>query len=305
MLRHAILCSVTFLAFFIAGCGKRQPEVVLYTSQDQVFAEPILKKFTEQTGIKVQTVFDSEAVKTVGLANRLLAEAKHPRCDVWWSNEEMRTAQLAARDVFDETHGFIAFGYRSRRLVVNTNLVPLSNAPALLVELTNAQWHGKVALAYPMFGSTSAHFVALRDFWGARPWEVWCRALAANKPFLVDGNSVVVKLVGRGEAAIGLTDSDDIMAGQREGMPIAAAALTPEFLLIPNTTAIIRGAPHREAALELFTYLQSAAVSDALVAAGALEGAAARPALSLTVGWHQVVADIDPATEKMKQIFLR
>ena len=29
----------------------------------------------------------SEAVKTVGLANRLLAEMNHPQCDVWWSNE--------------------------------------------------------------------------------------------------------------------------------------------------------------------------------------------------------------------------
>ena len=38
--------------------------------------------------------------------------------------------------------------------------------------------------------------------------------MAANKPFLVDGNSVVVKLVGKGEAWVGLTDSDDIADGQ-------------------------------------------------------------------------------------------
>ncbi len=52
--------------------------------------------FEKETGIKVKAVYDSEAVKTVGLANRLLAERSHPQCDVFWGNEEMRTRQLAA-----------------------------------------------------------------------------------------------------------------------------------------------------------------------------------------------------------------
>ena len=78
----------------------------------------------------------------------------------------------------------------------------------------------------PQFGTTATHFHALRQHWGDARWEAWCRALAANKPFLVDGNSVVVKMVGRGEAWIGLTDSDDIAAGQAEGLPIAALPMT-------------------------------------------------------------------------------
>src|SRR5678816_3851439 len=79
----------------------KSSSVVIYTSQDQQFAEPILTEFTRQTGIKVSAVYDSEAVKTVGLANRLLAESSHPQCDVWWSNEALRTRQLAKRGVFD------------------------------------------------------------------------------------------------------------------------------------------------------------------------------------------------------------
>ena len=57
----------------------QQNTVVVYCAQDQVFAEPIFKEFTEQTHIKVRPAFDSEAVKTVGLANRLLAERTHPQ----------------------------------------------------------------------------------------------------------------------------------------------------------------------------------------------------------------------------------
>ena len=63
-------------------------EVVIYTSQDQVYAEPILKEFEQQTGMKVLAVFDSESVKTFGLVNRLIAEKDRPQCDLFWNNEE-------------------------------------------------------------------------------------------------------------------------------------------------------------------------------------------------------------------------
>ena len=139
---------------------------------------------SKQTGIKVRAVYDSEAVKTVGLANRLLAERSHPQCDVFWGNEELRTRQLAAQDVFRETNGWAAFGYRSRRIVINTNQLSLAAAPRSLLELTNDAWRGKVALAYPQFGTTATHFHALRQHWGDERWQAWCRALAANKPLL-------------------------------------------------------------------------------------------------------------------------
>ncbi len=73
----------------------------------------------------------------------------------------------------------------------------------------------------------------------------WCRGLNSNKPFLVDGNSAVVKQVARGEAWIGLTDSDDIAAEQSEGSPVIAMPMTEETLLIPNTMAILQGARTR------------------------------------------------------------
>ena len=81
-------------------------EVIAYCAQDQAYAEPIFRDFEKETGIKVRPVYDSEAVKTVALASRLLAERNHPQCDVFWGNEEMRTRQLAARGVFRETNGW-------------------------------------------------------------------------------------------------------------------------------------------------------------------------------------------------------
>jgi iron(III) transport system substrate-binding protein len=281
--------------------------VVVYCAQDQEYAQPIFSEFEKETGIKVLPVFDNEAAKTVGLANRLVAERKHPVCDVFWGNEEMRTRQLAELNVFRETNGWAEFGYRSRRIVINTTKLALEKAPRSLLEFTNAAWRGKFAVAYPLSGTTATHFQALRQHWGQAAWESWCRGLAQNKPFLVDGNSVVVRIVGTGEAWIGLTDSDDIAAGQREGFPVAALEMNDETLLIPNTAAVIRSAPHPREAEQIFAFLQRRQITDRLVAANALEGVTPTQiaAATLHVNWEPLLRDLKPATSKLSETFLR
>ena len=302
-----LVCLAATLLPTLNHFSKRPSHVVAYVAQDQVYAEPIFGAFEKETGIKVKPVFDSEAVKTVGLANRLLAEKEHPQCDLFWGNEEMRTRLLAAKGVFREPNGWAAFGYRSRRLVINTNRLSISSAPHSLLELTNSNWRGKVALAFPQFGTTGAHFCALRQHWGDAAWESWCRALAANKPFLVDGNSVVVKLVAQGEAWVGMTDSDDIADGQREGLPVAPLTMNEETLLIPNTVALTRGAPHLGAAQQLFDFLQRPEIVKQLVAAYALEGISMGEVKepTLKVNWGELLKDLETTTAKLNAIFLR
>ncbi len=351
-----LVAALVALLLSALGCSRTAAtdEVVIYAAQDQVYAEPILQQFEKETGIKVKAVYDSEAVKTVGLANRLIAERDHPQCDVFWGNEEMRTRQLAAQNVFRETNGWAAFGYRSRRIVINTNFVvaagilpavepgfqpggksiasnernvisadsalstigpgskmPPSTAGRMptatsLLELTNETWRGKVALAFPQFGTTATHFHALKQLWGETNWLAWCRALAANKPFVVDGNSVVVKFVTRGEAWIGLTDSDDIAAAQREGAPLTALPLDADSLLIPNTVAVIRNAPHPANAQKLFEYLQRREVAEKLVQANALENAADAPdTTAMKPDWNMLLRDLETTTKQLNEIFLR
>jgi iron(III) transport system substrate-binding protein len=308
-LRATLFSLLACWAFFAAGCGKNESSiVVVYTSQDEVFAEPIFREFEAETGIQVQPVYDSEAVKTVGLVNRLLTEQSHPQCDVFWNNEEFRTRQLAARGVFREANGWTHLGYRTRRIVVNTNFLPLANAPRTFSDITNTAWRGKAALAYPMFGTTATHFLALRQLWGDDAWQRWCRALTNNQPLLVDGNSVVVKQVARGEAWFGFTDSDDIAGAQREGSPVAALPVTDETLFVPNTAGVIRNCPHPEAAQRLFAFLSEPKVSQKLVELRALEGATldpARVATGLKVDWDALLRDLDAATKETEHIFMR
>jgi len=136
----------------------------------------------------------------------------------------------------------------SRRIAVQYNKVSLAAAPHSLTELTNATWRGKVALAYPLLRTTATHFLALRQCWSEERCGIGVARFQRNRTFLVDGNSVSAKLVAKGEAWIGLTDSDDIAAEQREGASIVPLAADGRIASDPETVAVVRGARHQQAA---------------------------------------------------------
>ena len=308
-------CSVALVLLlclaFITGCGERPSgSVTLYCSQDQPFAEGLLADFTRDTGIEVRVLYDSEATKTVGLANRLIAEKAHPRADLFWANEAMRVRQLEAAGVFGTNQmapgqpAWEAFGRRTRRLVVASSSPP-GGRPRSLVELTNARWHGRVALALPLFGTTSTHFHALRARWGRERFEAWCRALAAGRPFLEDGNAAVVRRVARGEAWVGLTDSDDIRLARAEGLDVEALGVESDMIAIPNVVALVAPAAEGAPARRLAVHLASAGVRARLVASGALDAEAATGWGGFEPDWGAVLRDLVPATRWMEEVFRR
>ncbi len=86
---YAILLAILILCPIVSCNRAGVKEVVVYTSVDQIFSEPILTDFERETGIRVRAVYDVEASKTTGLVNRLLAEKDRPKADVFW-NSEMR-----------------------------------------------------------------------------------------------------------------------------------------------------------------------------------------------------------------------
>jgi len=97
-----LICFILISLVFVC-CSKQQPatqqEVVVYTSLDKVFSQPILGEFERKTGIKVKSVYDSEATKTTGLVNRLIAEKANPRADIFWNSETGRTIVLKQKGV--------------------------------------------------------------------------------------------------------------------------------------------------------------------------------------------------------------
>jgi iron(III) transport system substrate-binding protein len=254
------------LGLFALSCGPSAPHVAVYASVDQIYALEVFQAFTRETGIAVRPVFDAEENKTLGLVHRLVAEKGSPRADVFWSGEAARTALLkekgvlepyrspAAADIAagwrDPDGAWTGFAARARVIVYHTKSV--QDPPRTFEALADPGW--KVAIANPAFGTTAAHVAALAQARGEEPTLRWLAALKANGARVVGGNSHVRDLVARGDCAVGLTDSDDVWVGKDRGDPIEM--LVPEDALhIPNTVALVRGAPRPDAATRFIDFL--------------------------------------------------
>jgi len=60
-----LICSI----LIIASCGDNANQVVVYTSVDQIFSEPVLKDFESSSGITVKVVYDTEETKSTGVGS--------------------------------------------------------------------------------------------------------------------------------------------------------------------------------------------------------------------------------------------
>lgn len=272
------LCCL-FLVSLLTSCKKQNSatnEVVLYCSVDQEFAEPIIKQFEERTGIKVLDRYDTEASKTVGLVNRLKAESSNPIADIFWSGEIFYTIRLADEGLLapyeseqtkdwpelfkDNLNRWYAFGMRARVIAYNTNKVSEQDAPKSLEDCLNSKWKGRIVMATPTFGTTGGDVASWFAHYGNERAIEILKGLKANDIRLVSGNSTAVKMVNTGQADICFTDTDDVYAAQRNGNPVAFNYLRQGEkgpLVIPNTVALIKNAPHPEAAKKLLDFILS------------------------------------------------
>ena len=264
-MHRPIHLALLALALIGSGCG-RQPDLVVYCSLDQEFAEPLVQRFAKESGLEVRAEFDVEAAKTVGLVARLREEAQNPRCDVFWNNEVAHTAALATDGLLeaydspsaaeipaqfrDPGKRWTGFAARARILIVNTKACDPHSITSMW-DLVDAKWSGKAGMAKPLTGTTMSHTAALYLVLGAeKADEYLTRIQAASQSGainLTNGNASVARLVGDGELAFGWTDTDDFAVAKERGAPVAAVYPDAQgcgTLLLPTAVAIVKGAPH-------------------------------------------------------------
>lgn len=283
--KHA--CGGLLLLLILAGCGRPEAEqVVVYVSVDQPHAEPVLADFEARTGITPLAVYDIEANKTVGLANRLLAERARPRADVFWNGEFVQTLRLKREGVL-ERYEFPAAASRPAAYVDPdrywTGLAPRcrvwiapaeSNLPEelSLLDLPDlALDPRRIVMARPQFGTSATHAAALYAALGRDAGRGLYRRLVDRGIRFVDGNATVRDLVVAGEADLGLTDSDDALGALRQNPAVRVWAADQGGLgtfVVPGTVAMVRGGPHPEQAAALIRYLASGEAEALLLASG-------------------------------------
>lgn len=245
MKKIIILIMLVLLYLTLCACSQKEyKEVVIYTSVDQVYSEPILKAFEEKTGIKVKALYDIEAQKTTGLATRLEAEKENPQADVFWNGEFTKTISLMEKGVLSD---YISFGGRARVLLVNTNKIEPKDYPKTLDDILNDKYDpSTIAIARPLFGTTFSQACAIYAERGDEEGKVFFEKVNAKGIRIVEGNSVVRDLVVSGEITMGLTDTDDAYDAIKKEKPVQMVFLdqgTEEMgtLITPNTVAKVSG----------------------------------------------------------------
>ncbi len=338
--RLLLRCVAAVVALtFLGGCESDSKRVVLYCAQDKEFAEGVLAQFRDRTGLAAIPKFDTEANKSVSLVNELEADKDRPRCDVFWNNEPLSTIRLRREGLLepydspsaaaypakdrDKDHYWTMFANRARVLLVNTDqLKEEADRPKGLLELTEPKWRSRVVMAKPQAGTSATQAACLFEVLGPEKAKKYYVDLMNNGVQITKGNKQAAEAVGKGEAAVAVTDTDDSLEEIKAGSHVAI--IFPDrdevtgsrmgTLFLPNSVSIIRGCPNPDGAKKLVDFLLSADVEKQL-AEGPSHQIPLNPDVKATLpeaiqGWrtaHPMAVDFEKAADQWDeaQRFLR
>ena len=256
--------------------------LVVYCAHDSVFAESIIRRFEQDTGVTVHVRYDEEANKSLGLTNLLFAEKAQPRCDVFWNNQTLGTIRLKNEGILaecdeslfqriptqfkDPDNQWAGFAARLRVFIVNTEKMQ-QPTEELIAEALKADSLSSVAIAIPLFGTTLSHYTILCDQMGLDGLKKWHQSLHDRGIREARGNGAVKDLVAEGACEFGFTDTDDAFAAVDAGKPVTMLPVrldNGKTICLPNSVAMIRNCPHPDEAQKFIQFLLSEEVEIAL-----------------------------------------
>lgn len=283
-----IPCRLALAVLLAVVACRDEPDVTLYVALDQEHSAQLVRRFEQESGLRVRARYDQEASKTVGLVSAILEEQARPRCDVFWNNELAHTVRLQQKGALQAYaahsggsipeqwkdgagfwHGFAA---RARVLIVNRQLLPDPALwPTSTWDLIDPKWKGRCGVARPLTGTTLTHFTALRFALGEPEFARLLDGIFANEVVLLQSNGATMRQVAEGRLAWAFTDTDDYHVALGKGHPVGVVFPDQQdgglgTMLIPNSVAIVKGAPHPEAAKKLVEWIL-AEPTEALLAA--------------------------------------
>jgi iron(III) transport system substrate-binding protein len=252
-------------ARLLAG-ARREGIVVLYTSLNTQDSVPLTNAFEKKYGVETQ-LWRSASERVV---QRAVAEARAGRftCDVLETNGPEMEAMYRERllDEFLSPHfsdlppaafpkhrHYVADRFNFFTIGYNTRLVKPEEVPGSYADLLHPRFAGRIGLEagdVDWFGAMVKHM-------GEANGLAFFRKLAAGKPQIRSGHTLVGQLVASGEIplAANIYNHNAERVAVR-GAPIRWKALTPTFGR-PNAVGVARRAPHPHAALLFADFLLS------------------------------------------------
>jgi iron(III) transport system substrate-binding protein len=248
--------------------------LIVYSGRKEKAIKPVVEAFTKHTGIPV----DLKVGKTSGLANEIRMERANPRGDLFVSTEGGIMEILAGEGLLDPylspatkavpedfrnaTGAWTGISGRARIILYNKNLVGEKDIPQSVFELTNPKWKGKIAIAGTRERTSLAWVSTLVAVKGEAFTRDYVKGLHANGLRILTDNTEVWQGVGRGEFAVGLTNSPNYYLAKKMGLPVGVVYPDqgPEGIGTPisaNAAAVIKGGKNPEAARKFIDFLLS------------------------------------------------
>jgi iron(III) transport system substrate-binding protein len=268
----------TAIAFNPAA--QAQGEVNIYSYRQPQLIDPLLKTFTDKTGIKTNVVFAS-----AGLNERLAAEGQNSPADLLFTVDAGRLSE--AKDA-DLTQPVISqaltkaiptqfrdpdnhwFGLTMRSRVVYAAKDRVKQDAITYEELTDPKWKGKICIRSGQHVYNTSLFATIIAHKGEAFAEQWLRGLKANlaqKPAGGDREQARDIYSGKCDLALGNTYYMALMM-QNEKNPEQKEWAKSIKVLFPNANdrgshinisgmALTKHAPNKANALKLMEFLAS------------------------------------------------
>ena len=255
LLAAAALCGAVHAAD--VERAKREGAVSLYTSMQVVDSGPLTQAFEKKYGIHV-TIWRASGEKVV---QRAVSEARAGRHDVdvfETDGAQMeilhREKQLAPfplssvtgipREIIPAHGDYVPTRVSLYVMAYNTQAVKPQDVPTSYAQLLDRKWAGRIGLE----SADVAWFAATAKAMGEERGIAYFRQLAATKPSMRGGHTLLAELVAAGEVPIALdAHVQGVARLKARGAPIDWKPLDPAFGQ-PSSGGLARTAPHPNAA---------------------------------------------------------
>lgn len=211
--RTALPIVVSLLLAVIAvaaiACGG-DSALTVYSGRSENLVQPIIDRFSDETGIKVQVRYG----ETAELAATILEEGNNSPADIFFAQDasalgaltiENRLTELPADLLQRVPEAFrspddlwIGLSGRARVIAYNTDNVSPEELPDSILDFTRPEWKGRIGWP-PTNGSFQAFVTALRLTEGEDGARAWLEGIKANGAKEYPNNVTALEAVASGE----------------------------------------------------------------------------------------------------------
>lgn len=246
--------------------ARKQGQVVMYTSLNLKDSVPLTEVFEKRFGVKVQ-LWRASSEKVL---QRGITEARAGRFapDIFETNgpemEALHRERLLEEfysphftdlpaAAFPKHRHYVADRFNFFTIAYNTNLVKPEEVPKSYEDLVHPRWAGRVGLE----GGDVDWFGAIVKFMGEAKGLEFFRRLAASKPQIRTGHTLMAELLASGEFPLAVAIyNHSVERLVVKGAPVRWKALDPTFGR-PNAIGVARKASHPHAAMLFVDFMLS------------------------------------------------